>query len=211
MIRTTRSTSPLANASFDSIEDCFSLTQAYLYREIDVRAFGAEALVRGDLGRSVSGWVSYSLGKIDRKLPLGTLPHDFDQRHTLNATAQWRHGKWKFGASALVRTGRPLMYPQPRICLFDFGPPGSGSFEISKDPMHLRRTPPQWRADLRAERRFQFSGWSMTGYVEIQNASFSKEITRYDIVDVDYEARTGKIVEHAVFLPLPMIGVEAQL
>lgn len=198
----------LADREIESVAGpCELGRRAYLYRDVATRAFGFEALVRRDLGRAVTGWVSYSLGKIDRAFDFGRLPHDFDQRHTLNATAQWRRGKWRFGATGNVHTGRPLMYPGLRVCESE----GASSVGTSKDPRQLRRAPLAWRIDLRAERRFQFATWSMTGYFEIQNASFTKEVIGYDARNVDFAARTFDVHEDTLFLPLPMIGIEAEL
>src|SRR5262249_4001267 len=119
---------------------------ALVYRHVDVRAIGLEAMVRRELGRSVTGWLSYSLGKIDRDFGFVRLPHDYDQRHTLSASVQWRTGAWRLGGSAQLHTGRPAIYPQLAVC----SEPGLLGVDFVADPTHLRRLPTSGRIDLRA-------------------------------------------------------------
>jgi len=60
--------------------------------------------------------------------------------------------------------------------------------------------------DLRVERSYQFAGWHMNLYLEMQNASLTKEIVGYEA-----EPQTGAVIEHQVFLPLPVLGLEVML
>jgi hypothetical protein len=178
------------------------------YRNVGIRAIGVEAMLRRELGRDVTGWVSYSLGKTDRDLGFVQLPHDFDQRHTLNATAQWRRGSWRFGASGVVHTGRPLLYPQVVACSDPDAPP----IDVINDPSHLRRPAATWRVDLRAERAFELAGVHMRLSIELQNASLTREVTGYDVTATDpSDPSTYHATEKTLFLPLPMIGLEVDL
>jgi hypothetical protein len=191
---------------FETRRPCERSPGAFLdrvvYRDIDTRAIGFEAMIRRDLGRSVTGWLSYSLGKIDRDFGVVRLPHDYDQRHALNATAQWRRGSWLFGASGHLHTGRPLTAPWLVHC--EDGP--DESVDVFTDPFHVRRPPLTWRVDVRAERAFQFSGWRMRLYVEMQNASLTREVVGYELL-----LNPHRVVEKRRFIPLPMAGVEVAL
>ena len=185
-------------------------TQARVYRNIDTRAMGVEAMVRRELGRSVTGWLSYSLGKIDRDFGFVQLPHDYDQRHTLNATAQWRHGSWLFGGSAHLHTGRPASYPQWRSCPIPF--PGNFEYvDVVNDPTHIRRLPTSWRVDLRAEREYRFSGWTMRLYFEMQNAALTKEVLGYELHADFINPPRSYVTEQTLFIPLPILGMELDL
>lgn len=173
---------------------------AHVYRDIDTRSIGAEVMLRRDLARSVTGWISYSLGKVDRDFGFIRLPGDYDQRHTLNATAQWKLGRWLLGATGHLHTGRPLLYPQLLTCMT--GPVTIDSSYISLE--RWRRAPMNWRVDLRAERAFQFTGWRMNLFLEVQNASLTKEV-------IGYEAAGSQIEPQTLFIPLPLVGLEAVL
>jgi len=167
------------------------------YRDLDTRAIGAEVMVRRELARSVTGWLTYSLAKLDRDFGFVRLPGDFDQRHTLNATAQWRRGAWSFGGTAHLHTGRALRYPTSDACS------SAGPF-TSLD--QLRRPAPTWRIDLRAERAYQLAGWRMSLTFEVQNASLTKEVSGYEV-----DPETTRVVEQTVFLPLAVVGLEIVL
>jgi hypothetical protein len=178
------------------------------YRGVGVRAMGVEAMVRRDLGHDVTGWASYSLAKVDRDLGFVTLPHDFDQRHTVSATVQWRRGAWRFGASGNLHTGRPLIYPSWQTCSdLDVAP-----VDVIRDPAHLRRPPTSYRLDLRAERGFQLAGWTMRLTAELQNATLRREVVAYDLAFSDpTDPATYRVAEKTMFLPLPMVGLEIDL
>jgi len=183
-------------------------SQMSVYRHVGIRAMGVEAMVQRSLGHAVTGWVSYSLGKIDRDLGFIQLPHDFDQRHTLNATAQWERGQWRFGATGHVHTGRPIIYPQWAACSDPDAPP----IDVVSDPSHLRRPGATWRVDLRAERAFQLAGWRMRLSIELQNASLAREVTGYGLAARDpSDPSTYQVTEKTLFLPLPMVGLDVEL
>jgi hypothetical protein len=184
-----------------------ALMEALVYRNVTTRAMGVEAMIRRELGRSVTGWLSYSLGKIDRDFDFAQLPHDYDQRHTLNAAAQWRHGSWLFGTSAQLHSGRPASYPQWGTCQVA----STEYVDIVTDPTHLRRLPTSWRVDLRAEREYRFAGWTMRVYFEMQNASLTKEVLGYALHSDYGNPPRYYVAENTLFIPLPIFGVEADL
>jgi hypothetical protein len=182
-------------------------SEALVYRHVDIRAMGVEAMVRRQLARSVTGWLSYSLAKIDRDLGFVQLPHDYDQRHAVSASAQWQVGRWLLGGSAQLHTGRPAEYPELATCTV-------GDFiatDVVEDPTHLRRLPISWRIDLRAEREFRFSSWRMRLYFEMQNASLTREQLGYELTADPIGSQNYRVTTRTLFLPLPMIGVEADL
>ena len=186
----------------------FASDEMARYRNVGVRAMGIEAMVRRELGRDVTGWLSYSLGKVDRDLGFITLPQDFDQRHTVSATAQWRLGAWRLGASGNVHTGRPIIYPTWTVC----SDPDVPAIDVIRDPTHLRRPPATWRLDLRAERAFVVAGFRMRLSVELQNATMSDEIIDYSLGASDpSDPSTYRVAEKTWFLPLPMVGLEVDL
>jgi hypothetical protein len=181
----------------------------YLYRDVTTRAMGVEAMIRRQLGRSVAGWVSYSLGKIDRDFGFLQLPSDFDQRHTLNATAQWSLGRWKLGATGHLHTGRPVVDPQFAVCTVE----GSGQqyVGLTSSAGVLRRLPTNWRIDLRAERPVRLGGWDARVFFELQNATLTREVIGYDVRSDFNDPLSYHRVEESLFIPLPLFGLEVVL
>lgn len=179
-----------------------------VYRNIDARVIGVEAMIRRDLGRSMTGWLSYSLSKIDRDLGFVQLPGEFDQRHILNATAQWRHGPWRFSATGHLHTSRPLPYRRIAPCLNDVV-----AVLIKADGSH--RAPATGSADLRVERGFQVAGSQLRLYVELQNATFTREVASYDAVYLGVgrvdDASSYREVTNTLLIPLPLVGLEVVL
>jgi hypothetical protein len=181
-----------------------ALPSAYVYRDIDTRAVGIEAMVRGELGPSITGWVSYSLGKIDRDLGFLQLPGAFDQRHMLNATAQWTRGRWRFGASGHLHTGRPVPYPQILHCN------GPVAYAVIQQADVVRPLPTSYRIDLRAERALEAGSWHMRLFFELQNATLTPEAIGYTTEPVPGTSG-ARVVSDTLFLPLPLIGLEVVL
>jgi hypothetical protein len=176
-------------------------TGTAVYRDIDMRAMGVEAMLRRDLGHAVTGWVSYSLAKMDRDFGFVTLPGEFDQRHTLNATMQWRRGRWTFGATGHLHTGRPLEVPRFATC-------PDGFVNGNKSIDFLRRPPTNYRLDLRAERAFRAAGYDMRLYFEVQNASLTRDVVDYTYRVDPMDQTSYRVVETTMFIPLPLIGLE---
>jgi hypothetical protein len=174
-------------------------------RNIDTTATGVEIMVRRDLRQRLSGWVSYSLAKIDRRLPIGTQPHDFDQRHTLNAAVQYRLGRWTLGTTIHMHTGRAAQYPELSPCTAEDDRFGSYT-DVRTNPANLRRLPTTYRADVRIERAFRFSSWNMRLTLEVINAALRDEAIGYE-----YDYVTDKVKQQTFALPVPMVGLEADL
>lgn len=192
----------MSDKPFMSGGPCDSM-RTLVYRDIDTRAFGFEAMIRRELGRSVTGWVSYSLGKSERDFGFIQLPSDFDQRHTLNATAQWKRGRWLFGATGHLHTGRPALDPQSATC-------PNGFVDVFETADKLRRLPTDVRLDLRAERAFQLDGWQMRAYFEMQNATLTPEALDYQL-QFNRSGPGFHVVTNTLLIPLPLIGVEVVL
>ncbi|HEX8108233.1 MAG TPA: hypothetical protein VF516_10925, partial [Kofleriaceae bacterium] len=191
----------MVNQRFTGDDPCHATAGALVYRDIDSRAVGVEAMIRRELGHAVTGWLSYSLGKVDRDLGFVQLPGDFDQRHTLSATAQWQRGRWRFGASGQLHTGRPVPYPLFATC-------SDGFLTSSTSADALRRLPTTGRIDLRAERALSVGGRPGRLFFELQNATFLPEPLGYR---VDGFGAGQRVVEDTLLLPLPLVGLEVVL
>jgi hypothetical protein len=87
----------------------------------------------------------------------------------------------------------------------------AGDMDVLEDPAHLRRLPMYGRVDLRAERSVELGGWPMRVYVEMQNASLTREVIGYQLVAVPSATLQFAVEERTLFIPLPIVGLEADL
>ncbi|PHN06012.1 TonB-dependent receptor [Flavilitoribacter nigricans] len=84
----------------------------------DGRAYGLELSLRKTAG-AVSGWISYTLSRSERKVPGINedeyYPSNYDKTHDLSVTASWKvNEKWNLSSSFAFATGRPVTYPASR-------------------------------------------------------------------------------------------------
>jgi len=126
-------------------------------------ARGVELMLqRTTSGRGVSGWLSYAYGRnryhdvVNGESFWG----DFDQRHTLNAWASYRHsdrasfvGKLRMGSNFPI----PGYYAE-----------SDGAYRIT-DVRNTTRLPLYSRLDLRANRTFNWSRRRLTLFAEVIN------------------------------------------
>lgn len=185
------------------------------------RAWGVELMLRRPVGGRWFGWLSYSLQRSDRLQrfyrfdPAGRVsgpaeawvPFAFDQTHVLNATAGLELGKGvRLGASVHLNTGRP-----------ESGQLTSRAQRVGEDartglPLWVpddldsgARLPPFARLDLRASKEWIFEDYRLELYLDVLNATVSREVLGYTyVVDRNVPVREP-ISLPAVF---PMLGVK---
>ena len=135
-------------------------------------ARGVELMLqRTTSGRGVSGWLSYAYGRnryhdvVNGESFWG----DFDQRHTLNAWASYRHsdrasfvGKLRMGSNFPI----PGYYAE-----------SDGAYRIT-DVRNTTRLPLYSRLDLRANRTFNWSRRRLTLFAEVINV-LSRDTLRF--------------------------------
>jgi TonB family protein len=133
------------------------------------RSFGAQILVRKEIGARLFGWISYSLLRSERRDrdSAAWRLFDFDQTHVLTALASYRIGAgFEVGARARVATGFPRTpvkgaYYDARTDTFEpvLGAPSS------------IRIPAFFALDLRVSKRFTFGSNELEIYLDVQNAT----------------------------------------
>ncbi len=156
----------------------------------DGRSFGVEVLLRRPLGKRLHGWLAYTLSKSERVVGEYRLrvPSDWDQRHIVNLVVGYRLRRgYALGARVHYNTGRP--YP-----VFD---------QRSGVPDYLK-LPDFYQLDLRADKRFVFDKFVLDAYVEVVNATFTREV--YDIK----RGADGRLDTKAFRIALPSVGVHAE-
>jgi carboxypeptidase family protein len=130
---------------------------------LDGFARGIELMIhRTTSGRGVSGWFSYAYGRnryhdtVNGEAFWG----DFDQRHTINAWASYRHSD---RASFVAKLRYGSNFPIP-----GYYAETDGSYFIT-DVRNTTRVPIYNRLDLRANRTFNWSRQRLTLFAEVIN------------------------------------------
>jgi hypothetical protein len=122
---------------------------------------GLELSLRRSPERQTSGYVSYTLAKAERSVGRAQGPALFDRRHVLSGAIAHRFGG---GYQAGLR-----------VMLYSGIPADVAYLEAAKNPP---RTPPFYRLDFRAEKRFSLGSarryWAIVA--EVLNTTLSKEV-----------------------------------
>jgi hypothetical protein len=144
-------------------------------------------MIRLPPNERVYGWLSYTLSQNRRTLAEGIDgPSDWDQRHIANALLGYRIGRTTLGARAHLNTGRPVSVTD--------GQPGT-----------YVRLPAFYQLDLRVERRFIFNSFTLDLYLEMANATWTREVFR-----IDREA-SGQLTERSYRIVLPSLGIRGEI
>jgi hypothetical protein len=153
----------------------------------DALSYGVEVLVRRPSSERLKGWLSYTLSSNERALGGGVIgPSDWDQRHVLNLVLGYRWRRYTFGGRAHYNTGRPVLVSDA----------AGETFE---------RLPAFYQIDLRCDRRFVFDKFSLDGYVELVNATFSRQV-----VGLVQMAPDAPPTQDGYRIVLPSIGVHGE-
>lgn len=130
---------------------------------LDGSARGVElAVQRATAGRGISGWLSYAFGRNRYRDTVSgeTFWGDSDQRHTLNAYAQYRHSdRASFVAKLRLGSNFPIpgYYARQDAAYF------------VTEARNTARLPVYGRLDLRANRAFDWSRRRLTLFAEVVN------------------------------------------
>ena len=161
------------------------LASDFLVRR-DARSYGMELMIRRPPSERLHGWLSYTLSQNQRALSGIIGPSDWDQRHILNLVLGYRLGLYTLGARGHLNTGRPVLV-------------SGGAAET------FVRLPTFYQLDLRAERRILFNTFTLNVYLELVNATMSREV-----YGVDQQA-SGEISQKSFRLVLPSLGIRGEL
>jgi hypothetical protein len=161
------------------------LASDFLIRR-DARSYGLEVMIRRPASERLHGWISYTLSQNQRALGGVIGPSDWDQRHILNAVLGYRLGPYTLGARGHLNTGRPVLVNGSQAETFV-------------------RLPTFYQLDLRAERRILFDAFTLNVYIELVNATLSREVYQLD------QQPTGELSERSLRIVLPSLGVRGEL
>ncbi|MBS2018125.1 MAG: TonB-dependent receptor [Deltaproteobacteria bacterium] len=167
------------------------------------RIFGGELLVRMRPEGRFFGFLSYTLQRSERRTQGEAWRlFDRDQPHLVNATGVYRLGRgWEIGASLRYTSGTP------------YTPVTSATFDATTDTYSPRlgramslRNPAFSRFDVRLQKTWTFSRWSLAMYLDVQNVLNAPNREGFDY-SYDYRERVGQRG-----LPvLPILGLRGEL
>jgi hypothetical protein len=155
------------------------------------RGYGAELQLRIPEQQRVSGWLAYTLSWSERDFSGVWGPSDWDQRHILNLVSAVRlPAHWSAGARFHYNTGRP--YP----------------VESAMGGTDYVRLPAFWQLDLRADKRVLLDRATLDIYLELGNATLTREVIA---VQRDQPLGQPPTEQQVGFrIVLPSIGVHAE-
>jgi hypothetical protein len=152
-------------------------------------SYGLEVMIRRPMKHRLYGWLAYTLSRSLRVVDGLVVPSDWDQRHILNLVVGYR---WPRNYSTSARfhynSGRP--YP-----LYN---------ELANDVEGYVNLPGFAQLDLRVDKRFVFDNFVMDAYLELVNATDSREVFEVQ------RQTSGAYAENYYRLVLPSAGVHIE-
>jgi hypothetical protein len=151
-------------------------------------SYGFEIMLRRPMRHRAYGWLSYTLSRSLRVVDGVIAPSDWDQRHVLNLVTGYRlPDGYAVSARFHYNSGRPYPIYDPRLQWVNY--------------QHL---PAFAQLDLRGDKRFVFDRYLMDVYVEVVNATASREVFDEKLQP------NGRLDQRAYQLVLPSIGVHIE-
>ena len=152
-------------------------------------AYGFELMLRRPMKHQLYGWLAYTLSWSFRVIDGFIAPSDWDERHILNLVVGYRlPARYSLSARFHYNSGRP--YP-----LYD---------ERTQTVVGYTQLAAFPQLDLRVDKRFIFDNFVLEAYLELVNATMSRE--EYD-VKLD---NNGSLAESSYRLVLPSLGVHIE-
>jgi hypothetical protein len=177
------------------------LASAKYENRLDGFARGVEMMVQRHVsGRGVSGWFSYaySRNRYHDVVSGETFWGDFDQRHTVNAYALYRHSdRASFVAKLRVGSNFPIPGYYAQV-------PGSDDYVLT-DVRNTERLPVYARLDLRANRAFNWSHRRLTLFAEVINV-FNRANYRFEPPAINVATRAVSAPFDSMFPVIPSVG-----
>jgi hypothetical protein len=136
--------------------------------QIDGWTYGIETMLRLAPELRVFGWAAYTLSRSVRDFNAGgRAPSNWDQRHIVNVVLGYRIShKWNVGGRVHYHTGRPWTSPMPEQSML----------EALGSNRNNARLPAFFQLDLRVERNWRYPNWQLDLFLDVANATYSREI-----------------------------------
>jgi hypothetical protein len=167
------------------------------------RVFGIEALLKRDISEKTFGWISYTLSKSERASPYsgGWNAFSMDQTHIFGAVLGRSLTRgWAVGGRFQYVTGNPTMVVNEAVFNAD-----SDQYMPVPGFRHTARLPAFHELDVRIDKRWEWSKWTLNAYLDVQNvyAHANPEQVRYSF---DY-SQHAYVTSVPVF---PSIGLRGE-
>jgi TonB family protein len=170
----------------------------------DGRVYGLEFSARVEPKGRFFGYLSYTLSRSERRDHDGDpwSLFDFDQTHILTVSAVYRLGRgWEAGATFRLVSGNP----ETPIAGSSFNAI-TGEFSPIFGPLNSERSKAFNRLDIRVEKLWQFTGWKLALYLDLQNA-YNAANSEGKVYDYEYRQR-----QNINSLPIiPNLGLRGEL
>jgi outer membrane receptor protein involved in Fe transport len=168
------------------------------------RVYGVELSARVDPRGRFFGYLSYTLSRSERKDHPGEQWQlfDFDQTHILTVSAVYRLGRgWEAGLTFRLVSGNPET-PIDGSSLNVITGQASPLF----GRLNSERSPMFNRLDVRIEKQWKFTDWSLALYLDVQNV-YNEANSEGRVYDFEYR-RSAKINGLPI---IPNLGVRGEL
>jgi TonB family protein len=150
------------------------------------RILGGELLVKAQTDRTVA-WVSTTLLRSVRTKRPGQEERLFEYDQPVVVTALASHQlpkRWRLGARTRFSSGNPYTPVVNRTYSLD-----RRAFEPVYGPADSDRLPPFYSVDVRIDKDWVYDNWTLTAYVDVQNATNAQNIETmswtYDFAEED--------------------------
>jgi outer membrane receptor protein involved in Fe transport len=167
-------------------------------------AQGIELALQKKFTDGLVGSFSYSYStSMRRDLPANPLyAFEFDRPHIINVIGGYELGNgWILGAKFSYASGSPYT---PAVGVIS----KLGKFYVVNGDINSARYPDVHRLDLRIDKRFTFSSWTLTAYLDLWNVYAKTNVMSYNF-SVD-ENQSIVRTEQLDFGLIPLIGLTAQ-
>jgi TonB family protein len=183
-----------------------SVTRERLSNDGLGRAYGLEVLLRHEVTDKFFGWLAYTLNRSEQNRAGLDEPEPYrlssnDQTHILTAVGSYRlpYG-FELGARFRFVTGRPKT---PVTHDYDVYSSDANRFYPTQGAILSSRLAPFHQLDVRVDKSFLFKHWTLTLYLDVQNAYNAKNV---EATFYDYRFREEIAVPGIPLLPV--LGVK---
>ncbi len=164
---------------------------------------GSEVLLKYKPDARFFGWLAYTLSRSTRTLPPDYITRlfQYDQTHILTVLGSYRLGRgWEFGARFRLVSGSLYTPIVSGVYAAD-----AGAYAPTSGAPFSQRLPMFHQVDLRVDKQWRFTGWTLRMYLDVQNA-----YNRANPEDLTYNYNYSQSRVQA-FLPIiPSLGVRGE-
>ncbi|HKQ68986.1 MAG TPA: TonB-dependent receptor [Polyangiaceae bacterium] len=164
---------------------------------------GAEVLLKYKPDERFFGWLAYTVSRSARQNPpdYATQLFQYDQTHILTLLGSYRLGRgWEFGARFRLVSGS--LYTPAVGGVFDAD---AGAYAQVSGAPFSRRVPFFHQLDLRVDKQWRFSSWTLRTYLDVQNV-YNR--SNPEGVTYNYDYSQSRVQG---FLPIiPSLGVRGE-